>query len=277
MNPPSPAPRSDLSFAAPRVPANAAHAFGGIWRLTAQRFFTRGHWLAVGGMLVVLGLFAWGASASKGGVQHYASWCAGFHVCFLVPLLAFISAAGVVRDDLKAGTVDYVFTRPIRRHLFVAFRYLAHVGCAQLDFLLALGVVIGVGIYRGAPAIGTAVPLLLLAQVAVIVVFSAFGFLCAMLTSRYVIVGLVYGGIIEVGIGNVPTQMNRLSMIRHVRDLLEPVFRLGDIPAAAMERAPQPGIAATLGMLLLVAAVMLAATAAVFSLKELSGGAGRDG
>ena len=36
-------------FPAPRVAPHASHAFGGIWRLTARRFFTPGYWLTLAG------------------------------------------------------------------------------------------------------------------------------------------------------------------------------------------------------------------------------------
>ena len=130
------------------------------------------------------------------------NWVATFYVCFVVPILSFISAGGVARDDLKADAVDYIFTRPVRRPMFVLFRYVAHVACTQLDFLLALAVVVGVGVSLNVPGMMAAVPALLVAQACAIVAFSAFGFLCGMFTSRYVIVGLLYGSIVEVGIGS---------------------------------------------------------------------------
>jgi ABC-2 type transport system permease protein len=271
MNAPS---SFDTKFPAPRVMPNAARAFGGIWRLTARRFFVPGHWLALAGMLAVLALF--GSAVRGDQPARYLNWCALFYVCFLVPILAFISAAGVIRDDLKAGSVDYVFTRPVRRPAFVVFRYLAHVGCAQLDFLLALGVVTALGMFRGVPGMITAAGVLLLAQAVVIVVFSAFGFLCGMLTSRYVIIGLAYGAIVEVGIGSVPTQLNRISMLRHATEILRPI--LGDVqigmggPLAAEPLSAPAAIA----LLLTFAAAMLAVTAVLFAVREMAGASGRD-
>ena len=34
----------------------------------------------------------------------------------------------------------------------------------------------------------------------------------------------VYGGIIEVGIGSVPTQLHRISMVRHVIGIMQPLL-----------------------------------------------------
>lgn len=260
------------TFPAPRVMPNAAHAFGGIWRLTIRRYFSRGHWLTLAGMLALLVLFSFPMAPNRAAAARgFLPWVGAFYVCFLVPLLAFISAAGALRDDLGAGTVDYVFTRPVRRSAFVAFRFLAHVGCAQLDFLLALAALVAVGIYRDAPGLWAAVPVLLLAQGVVIIAFSAFGFLCGTLTSRYVIVGLLYGGLIEVGIGNVPTQLNRLSMVRQALSVLRPIMGDQRIGMGGPMAADPLSTPAALALLLTFSSVMLAVAAILFAMKELAG------
>ena len=258
-------------FPAPRVMPNAAHAFGGIWRLTIRRFASPMRWLIVGGMLFLLGLLATAPNSAR-----YLNWVATFYVCFVVPILSFISAGGVARDDLKADAVDYIFTRPVRRPMFVLFRYVAHVACTQLDFLLALAVVVGVGVSLNVPGMMAAVPALLVAQACAIVAFSAFGFLCGMFTSRYVIVGLLYGSIVEVGIGNVPTQLNRISMVRQVLSILQPVLGEQRVGLGGPLAAEPLSMTTAIALLLTFSAAMLAVAALVFALKELAGASGRD-
>jgi ABC-2 type transport system permease protein len=259
-------------FSAPRVVPNAARAFGGIWRLTSRRFFRPTHWLVLGGMFVLLVLFSLPVTPTReSAAGGYLPWASRFYVCFLVPILAFISAAGLMRDDLKSESVDYILTRPVRRPLFVFFRYVSQVACAQLEFLGALAVVTAVGLYHHVPNIWTAVPLLWAGQALAIVAFSAFGFLCALLTSRYVIVGLAYGAIVEVGIGNVPTQLNQLSIIRHVLTVMrsisaESVMGISGPASASLSTATSVG--AILGF----SVVMLGAAAVLFAFKELAGG-----
>ncbi len=271
------APTSSVSaFPAPRVMPNAVNAFGGVLRLTVRRHFTVGHMLVLAGMLVLLVLFSFPAAPSREAATHgLIPWAGRFYVCFLAPILAFIAAAGVMRDDLQADAVDYIFTRPVRRSVYVLFRYVAHVACAQIDFLIALVAVLGIGVYREVPELWAAVPRLLLAQALVITAFSAFGFLCGMLTSRYVIVGLLYGAIIEVGVGNVPTQLNQLSMIRQVLGVLRPIVG-GDEGVGGAALASTFSTPTTIALLLAFAVAMLAATAAVFTMKELAGASGRD-
>ncbi|MEO7414300.1 MAG: hypothetical protein ABIZ81_13185 [Opitutaceae bacterium] len=258
---------------APRVMPNNLHAFGGIWRLSIRRFFNLNRWLMLAGMLVLLVLFSIPAAGNRDeAARGFLPWAARFYVCFLVPVMAFLSAAGTVRDDLQAGAVDYLFTRPVRRPVFVCLRYVAHVICTQLDFLFAFVVVIGIGAFWEVPGLMNAAPWLLLAQVLAILAFTAFGFLCAMLTSRYVIIGLLYGVFIEVGMGNVPTQLSHLSMGRQILSVLAPLLpvRGGFLGEGAL--TPPAASALLVGTSLL----MLGVAALVFALREPGGAAGRE-
>ncbi|MBL9201060.1 MAG: ABC transporter permease [Opitutaceae bacterium] len=235
------------------------HAWGGVWRLTLHRHFLPGRWLMVLIGLAVLALL--GFAPGRGGLsRHFTEWTVAFYATFLVPALAFISAAGAMRDEMKSSTVDYVFTRPVRRPAFVAFRFLAHTVCAQLDFLLALGVVLVVGAARGVPGVLAIMPALLLGQVLLVTAFSALGFLAGVLTSRYIILGFGYAGVIEVGIGQIPTQLSRLSMTQQVRTLVDTLLLRSE--------AHSPGLLAVTGTLVLFTLVVLALAALLFHHRE---------
>ena len=73
--------------------------------------------------------------------------------------------------------------------------------------------------------------------------------------------------IIEAGVGQIPTQLSRLSMTHQVRDLLAPLIE------RTAEVAPVSGWLITIAMLLGFAVVMFAAAAAVFTLREFAGSA----
>ena len=135
--------------------------------------------------------------------------------------------------------------------------------------IFSLAVLAVVGLAFQATGVMAALPLILLAQVLVIVAFTAFGFLAGALTSRYVIVGLLWGGIIEVGVGTVETQLSRLSLTRQVLGLLEPVT--GATQAVAALSAPT-----LVALFAVFASVMVAATAGLFAIKELAGASGRE-
>lgn len=269
MNPPA------SSFAPPRVAPHFGNALGGIWRLTLRRYLLPAHWISLAalcGLLVITALPSTStAAAAKTG---YLPWVISFYLCVIVPAMAFISAAGAIRDEMKAGNVDYVFTRPISRPGFLLAKLLSQVACAQIDFLLSFATVVGVGLYREFPDLWSAVPALLGGQILLVVAFSAFGFLAGIVTQRFIVVGLVYGAVIEVGVGQIPTQISRLSMTHQIRALLQ--AHLIPDPAAAATTAgaavtAPPSALLTILTVLAFAAVMWTAAAAIFSLLELSG------
>jgi ABC-2 type transport system permease protein len=255
-----------LSFPSPRVAPHLAHAFGGVWRLTFRRFLLPGHWLAVGiGLAFLTLLFAGGP---RGGTpETFLTWTTQFYIAFLVPALAFVSGAGAMRDELKSNSVDYTLTRPVPRAALVLFKYLAHTVCLQAELLLALVVALGFAVAHNVPDLSAVAAKLFLGQFLLVAAFSALGFFCAALTSRYIVLGLAYAGVIEAGLGQIPTQLSRLSMTNQVRDLLTTLLAAGEPPASV------PGIPGTAGMVLLFSAVALAAAMALFTHREF-GGAG---
>ena len=96
-----------------------------------------------------------------------------------------------------------------------------------------------------------------------------------MLTWRYVIVGLAYAAIVEIGVGNVPTQINQISLVRQVLGILRPILGndAGLTRAALTSSFSTPAIVV---LLLAFAAAMIALTAVLFSTREFAGAAGRE-
>jgi ABC-2 type transport system permease protein len=253
------------------VTPNLTHAFGGVWRLTARRSLTLGHWAALGGTLAVLALMCVGSLAAHNGPKHYVDWVIAFYVTFLVPVVTFITAGGVMREEMKPGTVDYVLTRPLPRPVFVAFKYIAHVICVQIDCLVAFALVIALGVYWQAPGIAAAIPSLLLAQAITIMAFVAFGFACGALTSRYVVVGLLYSLVVELGVGQIPTQLSRLSMTRQVKAMLQPLVAGQAAPfTPTLDVLPAASRITVIALLLLFSLGLLSLTAAIYSTRELT-------
>ncbi|ATC64156.1 hypothetical protein CMV30_09420 [Nibricoccus aquaticus] len=256
-------------FSAPRTAPNQWNALGGVWRLTAWRLLSRNQLLVTAGLLAVLAFFCSKLTAPRA-PDDYLEWVAGFLLSVVVPVLAFLSGAGAMRDEMKPGAVDYVFTRPVKRWAFVGFKYLAHTACLQAMWLLAFGVVVFFAAARNAPAIGAIYPWVLLAQMLTIAGFTALGFLCAVLTSRYLVIGIVYAGIVEAGVGNIAAPLSRLSMTRQVRELIEPQM-LGAIDGVSWTAA-----LTTTGAMLVFAAVFVGAAAAIFSMQEMTGARGKE-
>lgn len=249
------------SFPAPRVAPNLANAFGGVLRLALYRCTAPSYWLWTTGMMLLIGVLAV-TSTHRGERADFLGWTTEFYVTFFIPALAFLSGGGAIRDEMKGNAVDYILTRPIPRWAYLLFRYTAQWATTQISFLLVFGVLIGVGLYRDFPPSGADLALLFLAQILAITVFMAFGFLFGVLTSRYVVIGLVYGSVVEVGLGRVPVQLSQLSMLHQLRTLLRLLESEGAIGWTAVQ-ASAVLIAVTLGVL------GLAAT--IFARRELAG------
>jgi ABC-2 type transport system permease protein len=253
-------------FPATPVAPNAWHAFGGVWRLTVRRFFAPSQWLGLAGLMVLIALPAF-AIPRAGNPKLFAPQLAvGFYLTFLVPVFAFLTAAGAMRDEMKPESVDYILTRPVRRPAFLGFKFLSHLACVQIGFLPALGVLAASAVYYDVPHALALLPGLLLGQVMAITAFSAFGFLCAVLTGRFLVIGIVYAGVVEYAAGNIPTQLNRIAMTHQVKMLLQPMLAWTN-PALKQEQS----VFLCMVILLAFAVFMVGVAAAVFSRQELAG------
>lgn len=231
------------------------HAAFGILLLTLRRHFRWGHAAAVAVMLAVFALILVSFLHAGNGAARYLGFNLSFYFTFLLPLLAFIGGGGAWRDEMKPEAADFFLLRGVPKPLYLALRYGAHVICAEIDFLPALALIVSLGAIRHVPGIGAALPVMLLAQCLGVAAYSAFGFLCAALTTRWVIVGLAYGSLVEVGLGSLPLAVNKLAMSHQVRVLLSAGGRLW-LPTA---------------YLLLAAAVFTTLAALRFSRHELLG------
>jgi ABC-type transport system involved in multi-copper enzyme maturation permease subunit len=170
-----------------------------------------------------------------------------------------------MREEMKSGNVDYVLTRPVPRPAFVVFKFLAHLICAQIDFLIAFAVVMIFAVINHVPDLAAVGAKLFFGQMLMVTAFSGLGFLGGVMTARYVVVGLAYAGIVEVGVGQIPTQLSRLSMTHQVRGLLSPLWD------RSVDLAQVPGGLATTAIVLGFCAVTVTATAMIFTWRELSG------
>ena len=239
----------------PQIAPRKGAAFQGVARLMwAQQFTLRAM------VPLVLGVGGLAALAWMTDRDELVNWIERFMLMTFIPIVAFEAGAKAVREDLKPGAVDYVITRPLPRWLYVVFKYVAQLAMrltkATLGFFVivalvkSLGVEVdSIGLWWGGLASGVAA-------------FIALGFMMGALTSRYLIQGLFYAGLIEGALGNIPIQLNKLSILRHLRELL------GINGEAA--------VASSLGFLILIAAVLVSVAAGLFSMKEFIGEKGGD-
>lgn len=257
MNQPPPIP------AFPSEPApHWSRALGGIWRLTWRRAVAPASLGLLGGLAGLLGLLTY-TGVKPGSAENFHSWSVSFWICFVVPVFAFLSTSGLIQDDMTPATVDYVFTRSVRRWVFVGLRFLSHQGCLQLQCLAALGVLGVIGMVRHVPGLGGMLAGLAGVQLLAVLAFGALGLVLGVLTARPAVAGLIYAGVVELGVGNIPTSVNRLSMLHQVR-VLAPGAEEGESAAVAV------------AVLLVFSLLAIVLAASVFSFRETAGAKPRD-
>ena len=57
-------------------------------------------------------------------------------------------------------------------------------------------------------------------QVLEVVAYGALSSLLGLLHQRYMVLGIIYGFVVEMGIGRIPTNIHNLSLSRHLQTLL---------------------------------------------------------
>ena len=248
--------RSNTLKSTPRVKPRLSTALGGVIRLTwAQQVVRRNvGWsllimAAVGGVGFMI--------ARYGSPQGFVHWLNQIFLMLSVPLVAFDAGARAIREDLKPGAVDYLITRPVPRWAYTVFKYIAQwcvmmtLVLSGLAFMLILALSLGVQLLPLAVYLG-----IITSSVSA---YLALGFLMGSITSRYLLLGLLYAGLIEAAVGSIPTQLNNLSILRHLWSILDEISRG---PAA---------ILAELGLVMAIAFGLLMTATLIFSRKEFIG------
>ena len=137
-----------------------------------------------------------------------------------LPLFCLHSFGGLVRDDLQEDTACYILTRPIRRWQFLVGQYTCQ--CLWTCIIVALTYLAFGSMWWLQEVEGWLPVMLGLMSVAVpaILVYGAISSLMGLLTRKYLVLGLIYGCVIEFGVGQIPTNLHSLSMTHHLKDLL---------------------------------------------------------
>lgn len=238
----------------------------GIWSLVWKTRFTLRRLPKMVALLSILPVLAI-ITATPGETGSFLSIALDFHLMVVVPLVCLINMAAPVRDETEQGTLSYLATRPHPRAVLFLLLHGCHLLWTEIVFLIAGLLLLASGIWLGIPDISSLVAPFLLAQAGAVLAFSGLSALAGILTRRYLLLGLLYGAIIEVGVGGIPTNINILSLSHHVRVIVSM-----DPQAADFLRA-NIGSPAVSGLFLIIAGLAGAFLAAlVYNVREFAGG-----
>jgi hypothetical protein len=155
-----------------------------------------------------------------GRAEPFYHWLIDFYFFVILPLQCVRSCGGLIRDELQADTLGFLVTRPLSRARLVVLKYLAQTTWLEILLLIETALIFAAGGLREIPALGSLLPLFLGTQFLAVLAWSALGIFFGQVTKRYMALMLLYGLIVEMGIGRIPTNINTLSLITHLKTLL---------------------------------------------------------
>ncbi len=195
------------------------NALAGLWTITWKSQFT---WRLVWRTLlfvVFVPAFVL-LTVQPGQASQYLRWALGFYLFLMLPLHCLVVFGPLIRDELQADTIGFLLTRPISRGRLFVLKFICQQCCVQTAALASGLLLLASGLFARIDDLGTLLPLLLIGQAMAVLVYGALGALMGLISRKYMVLGVVYGFIVEWGIGSIPTNIHSLAMSHHVRGIL---------------------------------------------------------
>ena len=190
-------------------------------------------------------------------------WLVDLYFFIILPLSCVRACGALIRDELQADTLGFLTTRPLSRARLLAAKYLSQTAWLQITFLVETLLLFASGSLRHIPALGSLMPLFLAAQLLAVPAWCALGTFLGLVARRYIAIALLYGLIVEMGIGRIPTNINTLSLMRHLKTLLAHNAAL-----QGLYEWSGAGVPLSVGALLLASGVFLTLAALLFTFVE---------
>jgi ABC-2 type transport system permease protein len=147
-------------------------------------------------------------------------WLVDFYFFVILPLTCVRTSGALIRDELQADTLGFLLTRPLSRGRLLLLKYLTQTAWLQMLLLIETLLIFAAGELRHIPELGALLPLFIAVQFLAVCAWSALGAMLGLISNRYIALALLYGLIVEMGIGRIPTNINNLSVMRHLKTLL---------------------------------------------------------
>jgi ABC-type transport system involved in multi-copper enzyme maturation permease subunit len=190
-------------------------------------------------------------------------WLVDFYFFIILPLGCVRATGGLVRDELQSDTLGFLLTRPVKRAALLLLKFVCEVAWLEILALAESLLLFGAGHLREIPSFGALIPLFLATQFLAVLAWSALGVFLGQVTKRYLALALIYGLVVELGIGAIPTNINSLSLMRHLQALLSHNNEL-----QSLFQWSNTGTLFPAGMLLLATAIFLTAASVLFTFLE---------
>ena len=205
-------------------------AFAGLWTLTWRSRFTLRQVPLLALTVLFLPTLAYLAvSHSHGARMEFFARFVSFYLFMALPLYCLAVLGDLIRDELQSNTLAFLITRPVTRARLVFLKFLCAWIWVECVALASGSLLLLAGRIAGAEDAFSAAPIILGAQFLAVLAYGALSALLGLLHRRYLVVGAIYGLVVEVGIGQIPTNVNTLSINRHLRTILANNTRFQEI------------------------------------------------
>lgn len=193
----------------------------GLWLLTWKSRLSMRQWPALVGTILPVSLLGYLVlRQSTGAALDFFYWLAAAFLLLGVPLYCLAVFGGLIRDDLQSNTLGFLITRPMNRARFLIARFVCQLAWVQMLGLPTALLFLVTGWVCGVEGVLRFAGLFLVTQALALFVFGGLATFLGLLHHRYLVLGTIYGLVVEVGIGQIPTNINALAMTRHLRTLL---------------------------------------------------------
>lgn len=251
-----------------------AGALRGIWLLTWKSQLSWRRLPGRFGFLLVLPFLVYITVRSpEAWAHHHAGtwdrsaafyrWLVDVYFFIILPLMCVRGCGALMRDELQGDTLGFLITRPVSRARLLIVKYLSQLAWLQILLLIETLLLFAVGAWRQIPDLASLAPLFVAVQLLAVPAWSALGILLGQVTKRYMATALIYGAVVEIGIGRLPTNINALSIMRHLKTLLSHNEALQSVFDWPMD---QPWVSVC--ALIVAPILFLTAAAALFSFME---------
>ncbi|HRE80771.1 MAG TPA: hypothetical protein PLN52_06970 [Opitutaceae bacterium] len=264
-----PSTSAPLVFSAKRGATSLPAVFKGLLMLELFAWKRSGVWvkagLALAGLIVITRL-----SVSRGNAALFSTWMIDVVTLKLVPLLCLVTGGGLLRNQIRSFTIEYLWTRPASKTYLVLSAWAVSVVLVSVQATVATVVVHAVGSLQGVPNVWDGMMLQALTQVLIILPFCALAVALGVVSGKYMVLGLVYGLLIEGGMSRLPTNLNRISVTHHAEELLS-------LSASSVQNPMTSVWLPSVGGLAMITGVALALAVFIFNRTQYSVGGEKEG
>ncbi|MCH6256558.1 hypothetical protein MLD52_08370 [Puniceicoccaceae bacterium K14] len=196
-------------------------------------------WMAVRG-LCVLKFSSWGNARTLGSLLGMASivgfiafliggesegatlksWIEDEVSGIIVPLICLSLTGGLIRSEIRDGTIEYLWTRSVTKSQLILGTYICAVGGAMLTVAFLDFILCGVLFLEGNSFVAGELVALVFAQGMAVIAYCALSLAIAAIFSKYMIVGVLYGVLVEIWLASVPSKVALISVSYHLNAVI---------------------------------------------------------